>query len=438
MARRNLARIPGDGMKQLSLFLLLAAAVCCAGENAVSVMGLRVYAFNDEYLPPIVTIGQKITIEFDVAAIHPPNIQILFAHATKDWVTDKNSFVNPDYRNKSQQLLFTVAPNGVHEYSYHYQNFFPDDGGIVVFPYSGNYVFTVVDKDAGNAPLGEGRFILTEKSVGVSMSVANKYYSERSAPLNQMHDVAVTVNVPEVADQPAEGKIFHQNVKTVDIIQNWKLYNPFRIEVEDKNPDTFVDEFYRPVKKFTIRNVPPGNEYRRLDVGSPRYYPNGIPVRLREGPDLSRFQWQGKIDANGAAKLFPFTGANSDYLDVEFRLELPAPEEKSIFLVGAFNQWQPSPAYLMELDSLGTMYTSRQWIRRGVYDYQYVLGSLSPGLNEVVDQEWLLLEGNDWRTINRYTAIVYYHDERFGGFDRAVGTAIAKSPGGTEETPDAR
>ena len=424
-------------MKQLIILVFLISAVSAAGENAVGVMGLRVYAFNDEYLPPIVLMGQKITIEFDVAAIHPPKLQILFAHASKDWVVDRNSFVNPDYQNRSQLLQFTVAPNGVHEYSYHYRNFFPDDGGIVVFPYSGNYVFTVVDRDARNALLAEGRFILTEQSVGTSMSVANKYYTERTAPLNQMHFVTVTVNVPADADQPLEGKIFHPNVKTVDIIQNWKLYDPFRIDVEDKDPDTFVEEFYRPVKRFTIRNVPAGNEYRRLDLGSPRYYPNGIPVRLREGPDLSRYQWQGKIDANGAAKLFPFTGANSDYLDVEFRLELPSPEEKNIFLVGAFNQWQLSPAYMMELDSLGKMYTSRQWIRRGVYDYQYVLGSLSPGSEEVVGQEWLSLEGNDWRTINRYTAIVYYHDDRLGGFDRAVGSATAKSPGGTDETSDA-
>jgi hypothetical protein len=223
-------------------------------------------------------------------------------------------------------------------------------------------------------------------------------------------------------------------VKTVDIIQNWELYNPYRIDVEDKNPETFVEEFYRANKRFKIRNVPPGNEYRRLDIGSVRFYPNGLLVRLKEGADLSRYQWQGKIDANGAAKLAPFTGANSDYLDVMFRLELPAQNEKSIFLVGAFNQWQPTSGYRMDLDSLGKLYTLHKWIRRGVYDYQYVVGSVDPATAEVVDQDWLALEGNDWRTINRYTALVYYHDERFGGFDRIVGSAIAKSPGGTDET----
>jgi len=195
-----------------------------------------------------------------------------------------------------------------------------------------------------------------------------------------------------------------------------------------------VEEFYRPNKRFKIRNVPPGNEYRRLDIGSVRFYPNGLPVRLKEGADLSRYQWQGKIDANGAAKLAPFMGANSDYLDVMFRLELPAPNEKNIFLVGAFNQWQPTIGYEMKLDSLGKLYTLHKWIRRGVYDFQYVVGSVDPATGDIVDQDWLALEGNDWRTINRYTALVYYHDDRFGGFDRIVGSTIAKNPGGTDET----
>jgi hypothetical protein len=421
-------------MKRLFVLLLMGYNVCTAQNNSFEIMGLRVYAFDDEYLPPIVTMNQKITIEFDIAAVHPPDIQIIFVHASKDWLADKNAFLNDESHNKSQQLQFTVAPNGVHHYSYHYKNFFPDDRGIVRFPYSGNYLFSVIDKGSNTIVLDGGRFIVVENSIDASMRVENKYYPEQIAPFNEMHYITVNVNVPAEEIQPAEGRIYHPNVKTVDIIQNWELFNPFRIDVEDKNPDTFVEEFYRPNKKFKIRNVPPGNEYRRLDIGSVRFYPNEQPVRLKEGADVSRYQWQGKIDANGAAKLRPFTGANSDYLDVMFRLELPSPKEKSIFLVGAFNQWEPSTGYKMELDSLGKMYTLHKWIRRGVYDYQYVVGSVDASTGDVIDQDWLVLEGNDWRTINRYTAIVYYHDERFGGFDRVAGSATAKSPGGTGET----
>lgn len=421
-------------MKRLLVLFAVGFAVSMAQDNAPEIRGLRTYAFDDEYLPPIVLLGDRITIEFDVSAKLPPDLQIAFAHASKDWIADKNVFLNEDYHTKSQQLQFTVAPNGVHHYSYHYKNVFPDAMDIVRFPYSGNYLFTIYDKDSSGIILAQGRFIVVENAVGTTMRVENRYYTESVSPYNQMHFIEVAVSVPSADNQPIEGRINHPDVKTVDIIQNWRLMTPFRIDVDEKNPDAYVVESYTPNKRFVIRNVPPGNEYRRLDIGSARLYPNAEVVRLKEGADLSRFQWEGKIDANGASKLRPFIGANSDYLDVEFRLELPSPSEKDIFLVGAFNQWQLSPDYRMHLEPSGNMYSLHKWIRRGVYDYQYVEATFDFLSGQFRNENWLRLEGNDWRTINRYTAVVYCHDPRFGGFDRAVGTATAKSPGGMRET----
>jgi hypothetical protein len=96
-------------------------------------------------------------------------------------------------------------------------------------------------------------------------------------------------------------------------------------------------------------------------------------------------------------------------------------------------QWEVRPEYKMIFDDAAGLYSMHKWIRRGVYDYQYVLGTVDPSGN-VADQDWITLEGNDWRTISRYTAVVYYRDDRFGGFDRAIGMAVAKSPGGQNET----
>jgi hypothetical protein len=407
----------------------------------VTIMGLRVYADNDEYEVPIITQSQRITIEFDVDTPVPPNLQILFMHASKDWVVDNNIFLNDLYHNRSQSLLFITAPNGVRHYTFHYLNSFPDSMNVVRFLYSGNYIFSIFEKEYENTILAQGRFIVVENLVPTTMNVANRYYPETSAPFNQMHYITVHVSVPSgdnqhqrgAYDEPEENRLFHPDLKTVDIFQNWKLYNPSSIDVDNRTPDTFVDNFVLPEKTFTIRNVSPGNEYRRLDLSSSTFYPNYEPVQLIGGADLSRFQWQGSLDANGAAKLRPFTGGNSEYLDVTMRLKLPSPAQKRIFLVGAFNEWLPSQQYEMVYDTSSGEYRCRLWLRRGVYDYQYVLGDVDRH-GTVINQDWLALEGNDWRTTERYTAVVYYHDNRFGGFDRAVGMAIAKSPGGTEET----
>jgi len=66
------------------------------------------------------------------------------------------------------------------------------------------------------------------------------------------------------------------------------------------------------------------------------------------------------------------------------------------------------------------------WLRRGLYDYQYVVGT----------SDWIALEGNDWRARNVFTAFVYYRDSRFGGFDRIVGYIQRVSPSGSEATSD--
>ena len=70
-------------------------------------------------------------------------------------------------------------------------------------------------------------------------------------------------------------------------------------------------------------------------------------------------------------------------------------------------------------------YVWKTSLRRGVYDYQYVCGD-----------DWVVFEGNQWSVSSMYTAFVYYHDQRFGGFDRIVGIARGRGPGGTRATSD--
>lgn len=414
----------------LCLFIPFVSAV-----SGVEILGLRVYGNDDEYRPPIIERGEVVSIEFDVATVHPPNLQIIFKHASKDWVVDENEFVNDPSKIVTDYLAYTAAPNGVWHYTYSYKNSFPNKRNRVEFTHSGNYKFFIIDRDNNNRVLAEGKFIVVENLVDASMTVANKYYPETSSPFNQVHFVTVNVSVPEQYNANDANTLYHADVRTVDIIQNWCLTQPYRIDLDDDNSDTFVDDFMKPNKKFWIRNIPAGNEYRRLDLSNTTTYPNRQVARLLNGPDLSRFQWQGKPDANGASKRKPFTGPNSDYLEVELRLRLPEIPTQKIFVTGGFTNWEVLPPYTLNPDSITGLYTVRFWVRRGVYDYQYVLGEERTD-GTIVDQDWVTLEGNDWRTINRFTALIYYRDRRYGGFDRIVGVVRGRSPGGGEGAID--
>jgi Domain of unknown function (DUF5103) len=415
------------------VWILFLASVLAGAQPQTEIFGLRVYANDDEYQPPIIARSGVITIEFDVATQQPGNYQVVFRHASKDWVPDNNAFLNEPLRDRSQQMFYAASPLGVHAYTFHYKNSFPDANGVVTFPYSGNYLFAIVAKDNETALLATGKFIIVENIQPVTLRLANTYYPSGVPPLNEMLYAAVDVDVDASAKAGTAEGLMQQNVKSVYIFQNWLIDYPFRIDVDDRDADTFVENFMLPRKQFWIRNIPAGNEYRRLDLSSVKLYPNAQPVRLIDGPDQSRMFWPGKVDANGASKLRPFAGANSEYLDVEFRLKPADRQPKDVFVVGAMNRWQLLPEYKMSYDEGSGIYSLHSWIRRGVYDYQYVLGTFTSD-GSVADQDWIALEGNDWRTISRYTAVVYYRDERFGGFDRAVGSAQAKSPGGRDET----
>jgi hypothetical protein len=139
-----------------------------------------------------------------------------------------------------------------------------------------------------------------------------------------------------------------------------------------------------------------------------------MELRPKLGADLSRFPWQRGSDQDGSSSLVR-GNRYAEYLAFQFEL-LSDIDSDSVFVVGDFNGWDPSNGGPMIFQD--GRYTWKTSIRRGRYDYQYVVGG-----------DWIALEGNDWRTINRYTALVYYRDQRFGGFDRIVGVAKTRSAG---------
>lgn len=416
-------------MLRRAVFALLM--LCGTAAAQVEIFGLRTFAAGDEYRPPVISASEQVTIEFDVASSLPPNLHILFYHASRDWTVDKNSFINDPGNMRAEMLLYSPAPAAVYQFRYRYTNSFPNTRNKVAFRYSGNYIYRIVDVTAADAVVAEGRFIVAEGAVGISVKMENRYHSEYESPFNQRLHTSVTVSVPGEFTAADNASIDHMDVKHVSIIRNWELEHPYTIDTDDDDVETFVEDQLRSTKTFIRRDVPLGNEYRRLDLSSVAFYPNNLPAVMRDGPDVSRYLWQGKPDANGASNLNAFTGSNSDYLEVELRLRLsPAPAQR-LFVAGGFTEWKVLPEYELRPDAASGLYVARFWVRRGVYDYQYVLGTFTPD-STVQKQDWFTLEGNDWRTINRYTVLVYYNDRRLGGVDRVVGMIRVRNAG----TPD--
>lgn len=106
-------------------------------------------------------------------------------------------------------------------------------------------------------------------------------------------------------------------------------------------------------------------------------------------PDLNGNYLIENLDVGDA----PLTG---NYLYVNFLLKIPEATEP-VYVVGAFNNYQRTDENKMHYNSAG-FYESRQFIKQGLYNYQYVTDS---------KKENTSLEGNHFETENFYEVFVY-------------------------------
>jgi hypothetical protein len=412
-------------MKQLLLFIVLTLVsfhVNAQEIYASRIKGLRVNGDVNDRFPVAGLNADSVSIEFDLDRSQPEDFRIKFYHCEKDWSITQNQFINDEMRNSTKfPIPFEHAPAGVEHYTYHYTLRVPGFPGIEKFAYSGNYIFEIWDKEQTTL-LAKGKFFVAEQRIPVSMTIRNRQLPSAGIPSNQVNKIELSITVPDEAGYDPD-RIIANLVRTVDIYRNREIGTPYRIDVDDDNPNTFVDGLGTSNLKFIIDNVQPGNEYRHLDLTDVDYYPPNQLSRNRDGADVGRVFHQGPPDNNGASTVLT-DSRYSDYIQFQFEFDRESDDVSPMFVVGDFNNWTPSDAWRMSYDKTTQRYVLKSDLRRGVYDYQYVCNG----------NDWSGVEGNDWRTVNQFTALLYYHDVRFGGFDRIIGFAQQLSPGGTQAT----
>jgi hypothetical protein len=409
-------------------FLLLAAVALISVSGFAQevytsrIKGLRVNGMVGDLFPVAGLNSDTVTIEFDLDESQPEDFRVKFYHCEKDWAVTQSQFINDEMRNSTKfPIPFDHAPGGVDHYVYHYTLRVPGFPGMEEFSYSGNYMFEVWDKEQTTL-LAKGRFFVAENQIPFSAAIGNRSLPSVGIPYNQVNKIVSDVTIPEEAGNGPEG-IVASLVRTMDIYKNRELWTPYRIDIDDNNPNTFVDGLGTNKLKFIVDDIQPGNEYRRLDLTNVDYYPPNMLSRNRDGADVSRMFHQGPPDNDGRSTIL--TGSRyADYVRYQFELDRETDDLSPLYVVGDFNDWNPSDAWKMKYDDATQRYILQTELRRGVYDYQYVCHG----------NDWRGVEGNDWRTINDFTALLYYHDMRFGGFDRIIGFGQRLSPGGIQAT----
>ncbi|MCS7228909.1 MAG: HAD-IA family hydrolase [Candidatus Kryptonium sp.] len=397
-------------------------------QSDLEIKGLRVYSYESELYPPIIirydtlwngepnTANDYIVIEFDVKSATLPNLGIRFYHCDRNWRRTENIFVQSFFHSKTLYLNYTTADKGIRGYNFHFKNIFPDPDGIVRFPYSGNYIFEIYNVKADTIIYAIGRFVVVDKLTEVKAILNKALLGEKADFRNYVNQIDIEVEVPD--------SLNWYYITTVDVYENWKIFYPYRIDFGERKRYTYVSGFPAQTRIFKIWNIYPLNEYRQIDLRNEKIYPNALPVIPIGGVDRVRKFLQGEPDMDGACRIVP-EGMYSEYLDVLFRLEIDRETiqkiKGDIYIVGAFNNWKPEKDDVLKYDPTRNYFFVRKWLKRGIYDYQYVVGYYDYSRNEVVVIDWIELEGNSWQTSNSYYIVVYYRDPQFGGFDRIIG-----------------
>ena len=378
------------------------------------IKSLNVYTTDNQTSLPVLTGGNRLVIEFDVQGDFIPNMNVVFRFCDKGWMPTKNVFLFNSQYSAAYFLDFEELPiMAVDDARYHHKSVYPDDRDQVQFPFSGKWRFYLTDTQDTSIVYATGKFFVVRDDVNISVRIKRDELEDKSYwPV----ELAKAINVTTDFYLPDE--FYPSFVDRIEIIDNQRVYYPIEI---NRNTNTLFRFYKWDANRsftFTARDIPAGNEFRQVDIRNNNLFSTKDVRAQLDGLEYSRFFLNPlKKDLNGGKIYAIYKDEFSTYLNVTFSIRPPEEVHSNVFLVGAFNDWKLSKDYYM--NESGGVYSITILLKRGIYDYQYVVADLENG--EVVNPDWLILEGNTWLNLKEYDIFLYYNEQDKGGYERIIG-----------------
>ncbi len=402
-------------MKIYSLFFILIFSAVQFPQD-FTVKSLIAYTSDSKTSIPVIVESNKLVIEFDVQGDFIPNMNMVFRFCDSDWKPTQNIFLLNQNHSTNYFLDFDNLPiTVIDDAKYHFKGSFPDSKGDVEFPFSGKWRFYITDTQDSSIVYGQGRFYVVKNDFPISVKVKQDELEDKSYwPV----DLAKAFNVSTDFYLPAD---FHPAfVDHVEIIDDHLIDYPI---VVNRNMNDLKRQFKWDADRkftFTARDIQAGNEYRQVDLRNHNLYSGPDVHAQRDGIEQSRFYKNPTgTDLNGGLLYSDFKDDFSTYLNVTFSIRPPEEIQSDIFLVGAFNDWKLSPE--SKMDNSGGVHSLTLHLKRGIYDYQYVVADLLG--TEIQNADWQILEGNTWNHSKEFHVFLYYKEQQDGGYDRIIGYA---------------
>ena len=401
---------------QSSLLMLLLVLIPCINlfPQDFVVKSLNFYTTDSPTSLPVLTTDSKLVIEFDVQGDFIPNMNMVFRFCDKGWTPTKNVFLLNSQYSTYYFLDFEELPiMVVDDARYHHKSTYPDDRDQVKFPFSGKWRFYVTDTQDTSIVYATGKFFVVRNAFDLGVRVKRDELDDKSYwPV----ELAKAINITTDFYLPDD---FHPSfVDKIEIIDNQRTYYPVDV---DRKTNTLFRYYKWDANRnltFTARDIPAGNEFRQVDIRDHRKFVGKDLKAQLDGLEYSRFFLNPlKKDLNGGKIYSDYKNEFSTYHNVTFSIRPPDEITGSIFLVGAFNDWELSTENKM-YESAG-IYSITIPLKRGIYDYQYVVADISNG--QIANPDWRVLEGNTWLNTKEYDIFLYYNEQDKGGYERIIG-----------------
>ncbi len=399
----------------LSLFIvILNFSALTQSINGFEVKSLNTYTTDNQTSLPVLDSGNKLVIDFDVDGEFIPNMNIVFRFCDYGWTPTKNLFLLNQQYSTVYFLEFEELPiMVVDDARYHHRSSYPDDRDQVNFPFSGKWRFYLTDTQDSSIVYATGKFYVAKNDININVKLKRDELEDKSYwPV----ELAKSINI--TTDFYLPNEFYPSFVDRIEIIENQKIHDPIIVDRKTNTLFRFYKWDANRSFTFTARDISAGNEFRQVDLRDHNLF-NSKDVRAQlDGLEYSRFFLNPlDKDLNGGKIYSDPQDEYSTYLNVTFSIRPPDEVYNDIFLVGAFNDWKLSINYKMI--KAGGVYSITIPLKRGIYDYQYVVADVVN--NEIVNPDWLVLEGNTWLNSKEYDVFLYYDEQDKGGYERIIG-----------------
>jgi len=401
-------------MKTLRLFLLSLSGLVF-GQNIQSIQLFNPQT-NDE--TPVINPNQQLVLSFDDLTNASEIYRYTLKHYDRNWQED-NLFFTEFAKGSLNALLdkFEYSFNTLQAYT-HYKLVFPNEK--IQPKISGNFEL-VVYKDSADKPLFTRRFYIVEDMAAVALNVSRIADAKRP-DVNQRVEVKVVSKGGDISAnvnsmtlnvmQNNNPNVVANNLKPSATLGSQLLFQQLNLSFPGNNEFYYFDNKNMNMAADMVRAT-------EVKDGVNQTYLHPVwafPLNYQYQPDVNG-AWYYRRNDLGQERNAEREG---DYSWVYFSIDSD-PVDKEIYVLGGFNNFQPSKDNQMQYDEAGKKYVAKIYLKQGFYNYVLATKEPNGALN------FGEVNGNFWQTENLYQGFLYY--KPFGrNYDGLMGYGEFRTP----------